>query len=261
MKRLIRPKNSIRVSALCLEKAYVNGEAIFNNKRKTRYYLIVCKEPSCNLIINEKQEILQKNQAIILSPNNKCVILSGAEKLYSTIAFDASLKADGLCNKILSLSSLSGSLYKDLILKLNTKTAFKEKEILLIISHFEYLLNALSTSLVNEKARSNDYAIFTEGVKFIKENLDKDISINKLASHLCVSPSKLKRVFSKYSALSLHKFMLAVKTEKAKEMLKEGLSSKEVSRRLGFDNQNYFSVVFKRETGKSPSEYCKANNN
>lgn len=261
MKRLIRPKNPIRVSALSLEPVISNGEELFNTNRKTRYFLIVCKEEDCVLLVNEKEVVLQKNQAFLVSPGSKCVIKNNSENLYSVIVFDGILRSVGFCNKVLNLSSLSGNLFKELLLKLNTKKAFKEKEILLLISLFEYFLSTLEFSLIDEKPKSNDYIIFTEGVRYIKENLDKDISINALASHLCVSSSKLKRVFSKHSTLSLHKFMLTVKIEKAKEFLKGGLSSKEVSRRLGFENQNYFSAVFKRETGKNPSSYYKVNNN
>lgn len=260
MKRLIRPKNSIRISALALEPIDNTEKTLFCKNRKTRYYLVACKEDSCELFLNDKQEILQKNQAIVVAPNTKCIIKGDAEKLYSVIAFDGILNKVSFCGRVLNFSSLSGSIYKELLLKLKSKNAFKEKEILLIISMFEYFLNSLEVSLISTKAKSNDYAIFTEGVRYIKENLDKDISIRTLANFLCVSPSKLKRVFSKYSALSLHKFVLAVKTEKAKELLKSGLSSKEVSRRLGFDNQNYFSAVFKRETGKSPSAFCNGGN-
>ena len=254
MKRLIRPKNSIRISALSAEQISFNGEELFGGKRKTRYYLIICKAESCNLLINEKEVVLQKNQAFVVMPNTKCVIKDNADKLYSVIAFDGSLKNIDFCNRVITLSSLSGNLFKELLLKLSAKKAFKDKEILLLISLFEYFLTTLELSLVDEKSKSNDYSIFTEGVRYIKENLDKDISINALAGYLCVSSSKLKRVFSKYSALSLHKFMLTVKIEKAKELLRSGLSSKEVSKRLGFDNQNYFSASFKKHYGYPPSK-------
>ena len=256
MKRLVRPKKSIRVSAIALAKILDLGEAPFSSSRKTRYCLIACKKESCSLLIGNKQEVLQQNEVLIVPPTISWSIGFGEENIYPPIIFDGFLKTAELCSRVFSLSSLSGNIFKELILSLSAKTAFKEKEILLLISQLEYFLNSLAVSLIDSKVKSDDYAIFTEGVRYIKDNLDKDVSINHLAAYLCVSSSKLKRVFSKYSALSLHKFMLAVKTEKAKELLKSGLSSKEVSRHLGFENQNYFSAVFKRETGKSPSAYC-----
>lgn len=255
MNKLIRPKNSIKASALALFDAPRNTATAIEERRKTRYFFIVCRDASCYLNIGGKECKLQKNQAIVLGPEARFIIKPEATAIYPIIIFDARMQNVNFLNKVLSLSSLSGSLYKELILKLMSRSAFKDDEIMLILSLLEYLLNTLNISESASKNKSNDYAIFTEAVRYIKDNLEKDISVNNMASYLCVSPSKLKRVFAKYSALSVHKFMLAVKTEKAKELLKSGLSSKEVSKRLGFENQNYFSAVFKRETGKSPSRY------
>ena len=255
MNKLLRPKNSIKITALSLFDIPLNTATTIEESRKTRYYFIVCRDASCYLNIGGKECKLQKNQAIVLGPEAHFIIKPEGAILYPIIIFDSALKNVSFLNKVLNLSSLSGSLYKELIVKLMSRSAFKDREILLLFSLFEYLLNSLNINESSSKHKSNDYAIFTEAVRYIKENLERDISVNNMASYLCVSPSKLKRVFAKYSALSVHKFMLAVKTEKAKELLKSGLSSKEVSRRLGFENQNYFSAVFKRETGKSPSRY------
>lgn len=256
MNRLYRPKNSIKISAISLLFNQQSQVTVLQEPRKTRYYLVVCKDGSSYLNVDGKEEKLQKNQAIVIAPNTKCILKPETATLYPIIVFDGLLKELNFLNKIINLSSLSGSLFKELVLKLTQKEAFKDSEIMLLISLLEYLLNSLNINESTTKIKSNDYTVFTEAVRYIKENLDKDISINNMSSYLCVSSSKLKRVFAKYSALSIHKFMLAVKTEKAKELLKSGLSSKEVSKRLGFENQNYFSAVFKRETGKSPSEYC-----
>jgi len=48
-----------------------------------------------------------------------------------------------------------------------------------------------------------------------------------------------------------------MRIEKAKELLSTGyFSVKEVSQKSGFDNVKYFSTVFKKEVGCSPSEYA-----
>jgi len=71
MKRLIRPKNSIRISALALEPIDNTEKTLFSKNRKTRYYLVACKEDSCELFLNDKQEILQKTKRLLLrqTPN------------------------------------------------------------------------------------------------------------------------------------------------------------------------------------------------
>ncbi len=258
MNKLLRPKNALKVSSVFLyNEPTFNGTMLLQTK-KSRFYMVVGKEGTSYINVTGKEEKLSKNQIVVIGPNSRCIIKPNDSEVYKIIGFEGSIKSSRIINKIINLSALSGSIYKELILKFENKEAFKEREIALIISTLEYLLNTLINQQSTTKIKSDDYGIFTEAVRHIKENLDKDISINNMASYLCVSSSKLKRVFAKYSALSIHKFMLAVKIEKAKEMLSSGLASKEVSKRLGFENQNYFSAVFKRETGKSPSNYHKA---
>ena len=57
--------------------------------------------------------------------------------------------------------------------------------------------------------------------------------------------------------MGIHKYLLKLKTAAAIQLLQQGCSVNEVSRQLGFANQNYFSTVFKRETGLPPSRYAK----
>ena len=51
------------------------------------------------------------------------------------------------------------------------------------------------------------------------------------------------------------KYFNNIKITAAKSMLKEGFTVKETSEKFGFSNQNYFSTVFKKITGKSPSDF------
>ena len=49
-----------------------------------------------------------------------------------------------------------------------------------------------------------------------------------------------------------------IKIRRAMTYLKEGKSVKETAVLLGFDDQNYFSTVFRRIVGQSPTEYVKS---
>ena len=51
------------------------------------------------------------------------------------------------------------------------------------------------------------------------------------------------------------KYFTGLKINLAAKMLEQGTSIVEISKALSFDNQNYFSTVFKREMGVSPSAY------
>ena len=66
---------------------------------------------------------------------------------------------------------------------------------------------------------------------------------------------KLKRVFSKFAGMSVHKYFLNLKLNAALKLLQSGKTVTEVTETLNFSSQSYFSSAFKRETGKLPSEF------
>jgi AraC-like DNA-binding protein len=83
------------------------------------------------------------------------------------------------------------------------------------------------------------------------------ITAGEIAEKLHCSESQVKQTFARYSDMGIHKYLLKLKTAAAIQLLQQGCSVNEVSRQLGFANQNYFSTVFKRETGLPPSRYTK----
>ena len=67
-----------------------------------------------------------------------------------------------------------------------------------------------------------------------------------------MSQSNLKKTFRKYSGVGIIKYFNELKIEKAQKLLNSGYSVKETAATLGYNDQNYFSVVFKRVKGYSP---------
>jgi AraC-like DNA-binding protein len=94
-------------------------------------------------------------------------------------------------------------------------------------------------------------------VRVLNENAQKNLSLTEIASLCHLSVSNLKKVFRRYSDKGVMKYFTHVKIRKAINMLDEGLSVAQVSEHLGFSSANYFSVVFKRETGYTPGAYRK----
>lgn len=124
-------------------------------------------------------------------------------------------------------------------------------------------LEILFASIINEnktidttitsKSTSN-YALI---INILGKNLDKRLSVEEI-SRLCnMSVSALKKNFGMYSKLGIIKYHNTMKINKAKSMLMSGMSVKETAAALGFDDQNYFSTLFKKLAGASPSEYKK----
>ena len=66
------------------------------------------------------------------------------------------------------------------------------------------------------------------------------------------------RFFKKNVGVSIMDYFTKIKIEQAMKLIAEGeLSFRTISERLGFESPEYFSRVFKRKTGLTPTEYAK----
>ena len=80
--------------------------------------------------------------------------------------------------------------------------------------------------------------------------------MNAIVQALGVSYSRMRKVFKEYTGHSPHQYYLEMKINKAKELLLTKNSTiKQVAIDLSFENQYYFSRLFKKKTGLSPSQW------
>lgn len=138
---------------------------------------------------------------------------------------------------------------KGLVLLNNSPQAIQ-----MIASHITHFLISISE---NEGLKSdspdNDALLFKKAVDLLNEHITSSITVNQLANKLNVSVSGIKRLFEKYAGISIHKYYLMLKMKVATSMLQSGLRVNEVSDKLGFCSQAYFSSAYKREMKINPS--------
>lgn len=117
-----------------------------------------------------------------------------------------------------------------------------------------FILTALSQKAKKGRVLKSRMAEnYTNIVTVLEKNINKNMSVAEIADMCNMSEINLKKTFSKYAGMGVMNYFNQVKITAAKSMLKEGLTVKETAEKLGFSNQNYFSTVFKRVTGKAPS--------
>lgn len=92
---------------------------------------------------------------------------------------------------------------------------------------------------------------------FIKDNIaDKNLNIDKIINHMGVSRTTLFNKMSNLIGTSANKYIRRIRMEEAKVLLsKTDLPIGEIAMRTGFTESQYFSTVFKQETGLTPSQF------
>ena len=91
---------------------------------------------------------------------------------------------------------------------------------------------------------------------FIDQHCEEDISAADLADVAGKSPSQCCRIFRRAYGMPPYRYLLERRISLAKNMLEgTGLSVAEISRRLAFCDEYYFSNLFKEKVGVSPAVY------
>lgn len=126
-------------------------------------------------------------------------------------------------------------------------------------SAMQYVVNIIEKALeLREKASSNRYGdVVDEVVRYIEKNYaDEELSLNLLASHVNFSPNHLSMVFSQQTGETFIKYLTDYRMNKAKELLRcTGKRSSEISMEVGYKDPHYFSYLFKKTQGMTPTQY------
>jgi len=98
-------------------------------------------------------------------------------------------------------------------------------------------------------------------VKLAKEYLhgnfnNHDLTIEKVAKHIHISPSYFSAIFKKETKETFVNYLVNIRLTEAKSLLKNtNLKTLDIADRVGYSDPSYFSYVFKKHCGISPSTY------
>ncbi|WP_026884156.1 AraC family transcriptional regulator [Clostridium akagii] len=97
-------------------------------------------------------------------------------------------------------------------------------------------------------------------IEYMRQNIDTRLTLAELSQLVQLSSPYLSSVFKETTGYSVIGFFNKIKVDKAKELIIEGDKKiKEVAKVLGFTDEFYFSRIFKKIEGVSPSEFYRKN--
>ncbi|MFN4227920.1 MAG: AraC family transcriptional regulator [Candidatus Ratteibacteria bacterium] len=147
----------------------------------------------------------------------------------------------------------------DMIKEISEIVANKELGWVIEMEGYFYLLfRLLFVSFIERKQmkekRSKKEKIFLKIQDYINEDLR--IKSSDISKKLMVSQRYVQRIVKEFTGYSFTKFLNKNRIEKAKRMLKDNsLQIKYIAHQCGFSNVNYFTRIFKRIEGISPTKY------
>jgi AraC-like DNA-binding protein len=123
------------------------------------------------------------------------------------------------------------------------------------------ILSLIAEMLTHErrKEQPNYYQKIVEKAKCLMEsNVYGTINLSNISKQVGISTSRLNEIFKTYTSMTPYQFYIHIKIHKAENLLEqENVPVKEAAHKLGFEDQYYFSRLFKNKTGIAPSVWKK----
>ena len=99
-------------------------------------------------------------------------------------------------------------------------------------------------------------SVITKAQEYIRQNFTKDISLEMAAQQVNISPYYFSKLFKEETGTNFSDYLTDLRIQKATSLLKQDpeRNIKEISIESGYSNPNYFSRIFKKVTGMTPTE-------
>lgn len=92
-------------------------------------------------------------------------------------------------------------------------------------------------------------------IGFVQRNYMHKITLDDIAAHVYLSRSYVSKIFKEEMDCPLTAYINQVRVEKSKALLMGDLTLTDVAYNVGFEDQSYYTKVFKKLTGMSPGQY------
>lgn len=110
----------------------------------------------------------------------------------------------------------------------------------------------------NDSDTSNAHKYVKIAIRYIRENYQRDISIEEIATYLSLDRKYFSKVFKRETESSPMEYLIQYRIGKACELLQSStLSVAEIAAAVGYTSQFSFSRVFKKHMNVAPSSYKK----
>ncbi|MFD0693373.1 helix-turn-helix domain-containing protein [Paenibacillus sp. GCM10027628] len=107
-----------------------------------------------------------------------------------------------------------------------------------------------------ERRQSKDARyLIMQAKAYIETHLLSNLTVQECAKAVHLSPSYFANLFKKETGSTLMQYVTQQRMERAKEMLISGMQVQEISLVLGYEDRPYFSELFKKHSGMTPTDF------
>ena len=266
-------KNTFRINQIhTIWKRPLRDNENFNGESHNFAEFICSCSGDIGIMADTSLYSLSKGQCVFHAPNefHNIWAISHAPEV-TVISFDA----DGLppttngvfnmtAGELMELSDIYNSIMLWLDKHISNgvdNNAQQDYTLSVLVKRLEILLTTVLTPSRREERfyKGASANTFEQIINVMRSSLYKMPSKSELAEQANISVSHLGKVITRYTGHGAMEYFILMKMQKALYLLKEGHSVKQTAYTLGYEDPSYFSNVFKKHIGLSPSHFIKNN--
>lgn len=233
------------------------------------YIIIYCLEGAGTIEINSSELFtLSSGMLYCINKNTSHRYYSDATNSWSILWLHFSLdaKSDYLLPNHKNVHSFSMEKRKIIqnhfIELLNLCESNFQKDTMICISQLLRLILTEITYLPDKITYDKQSRYLSSAIKYMHENIDKELALQQICNHLDISSSYLSSIFKNSTNQSPIAYFTQLRMEQACKYLRiDSLKIYEVAKMVGYQDPYYFSRIFKKTMHKSPKEYRLSINN
>ncbi|MCK8817846.1 PocR ligand-binding domain-containing protein [Natroniella sulfidigena] len=111
----------------------------------------------------------------------------------------------------------------------------------------------IEATFVLKNVKNKD--IIRRAMRYIRDNYDQDINLDQVSSEVGLSAAYFSKLFKEELEITYTDYLNRVRIEEGKKLLEKEYSLADVAQMSGFNDQSYFSKVFKKFEGVSPGRW------
>ena len=236
------------------------------------YHFIIFHTTPPPAFVNEKEVQYKKGSLVCFTPGTGITVnptKTKSEVKYISININKSF-FEGIIMKIIGARNVKfGNIENFYSYKLLDFIEAFTQEFVYFKENSSLMLESIETQIAIQLLRDSDLdpvihktnhlqdgSYVQQAIKYIETYFSSNITINEICNDIYISPCHFQRIFKNTMNKTPYQYIVDMRLNKAKEMLrKENSSIGEVARLCGFLSSGHFSTVFKRVEGETPTEY------
>ena len=226
------------------------------------YLLMYVHRGHANYLLNSHEKKVPAGNIVIYTPKTPqkmCYLASESPLVYWVhfTGYEASslLKDCGLENKNVFNIGINDELTQHFLSLIELLKGYSATPHICISAELMKIFSIITSSLYS-KNKNTEPENIKAAIELLTQNIAENFSCTQLARVCNLSESHFMHSFKKWAGISPKAFQLHLRMAKARELLfLTQFSVKEIALRTGYENQLYFSRLFAKYNGCSPSEY------